>query len=211
MKNNIISFSLWGNNWDYVQGAIENCELAKEIYPDWKCRVYYDDTVSKVVISRLKKLDVELFERPRNEGTKGMMWRFEVAMDESVDKFMIRDTDSRLSNREKVAVDEWINSGLPYHIMRDHPAHGTEILGGMWGGTVGHISNFKHYFDMYYSRGGHSYGFDQSFLRDCIWPNIINDHIAHDEFFKYTGNEKQFPCTRIDGEFIGKPVRSDWV
>jgi len=31
----IISFSLWGDNPVYTQGAIRNAELAKEIYPDW--------------------------------------------------------------------------------------------------------------------------------------------------------------------------------
>jgi hypothetical protein len=31
------------------------------------------------------------------------------------------------------AVNEWLNSSLPFHIMRDHPDHGTYILGGMWG------------------------------------------------------------------------------
>jgi len=34
----IISFSLWGDNPIYTQGAIRNAELAKEVYPDWVCR-----------------------------------------------------------------------------------------------------------------------------------------------------------------------------
>ena len=47
-----------------------------------------------------------------------------------------RDLDSRLSFREKMAVDEWVESGLRFHVMRDHPSHSMwPMSGGMWGGT----------------------------------------------------------------------------
>ncbi len=39
----------------------------------------------------------------------------------------------RISSREVAAVSDWLNSTLPFHVMRDHPDHGAEILGGMWG------------------------------------------------------------------------------
>ena len=41
----IISFSLWGDKPQYVVGAIKNAELAKEIFPEWKCRFYIDNTL----------------------------------------------------------------------------------------------------------------------------------------------------------------------
>jgi hypothetical protein len=38
--------------------------------------------------------------------------------------------------KDKGAVEEWIESGLPFHILRDHRGHvGGEILAGMWGGV----------------------------------------------------------------------------
>ena len=42
----------------------------------------------------------------------------------------------RLTAREEAAVSEWLESGFPFHSMRDHRQHGTEILGGMWGGRL---------------------------------------------------------------------------
>jgi hypothetical protein len=39
----------------------------------------------------------------------------------------------RFSEREVAAVQQWMMSDLPFHIMRDHPQHKTTILGGMWG------------------------------------------------------------------------------
>ena len=50
-----------------------------------------------------------------------------------MDYYFTRDLDSRLNDREQAAVTEWLNSNKSFHIMRDHPWHGTEILGGMWG------------------------------------------------------------------------------
>ena len=46
---------------------------------------------------------------------------------------MSRDLDSLSPAREAAAVSEWLLSGRSFHVMRDNPQHGTEILGGTWG------------------------------------------------------------------------------
>jgi hypothetical protein len=61
------------------------------------------------------------------------MWRFEAIDDPEVEVMMSRDTDSRFWLREKLAVDEWLNSDCIFHIMRDHPYHFFPILAGMFG------------------------------------------------------------------------------
>ena len=38
-------------------------------------------------------------------------------------RYLMRNLDSRLSIREKLAVDEWVSSGKRFHVMRDHPSH----------------------------------------------------------------------------------------
>ena len=50
-----------------------------------------------------------------------------------VDLYVSRDLDSRLNERELAAVQEWLDSSKEFHFMRDHPQHGTTILGGVWG------------------------------------------------------------------------------
>ena len=71
-----------------------------------------------------------------------MVWRFLVASDKNVERYIVRDIDSRLSVREKQAVDEWIKSGKMFHVMRDHPSHSHyPMSGGMWGGTQNAISD----------------------------------------------------------------------
>ncbi len=53
--------------------------------------------------------------------------------DEQVSEWHSRDLDSHISLREATAVAEWAASNRSYHIMRDHPFHSVEILGGMFG------------------------------------------------------------------------------
>ena len=46
-----------------------------------------------------------------------------------VDIYISRDLDSQFSDREEAAVKEWLTSNKSFHFMRDHPSHGTHILG----------------------------------------------------------------------------------
>ena len=43
----------------------------------------------------------------------------------------------RLSNREKAAVDQWLETPKHFHFMHDHPLHRVVVLGGMWGVSLG--------------------------------------------------------------------------
>jgi hypothetical protein len=53
-------------------------------------------------------------------------------LDEMVDTFMSRDSDSRIIARELHAVRQWLTGDKIYHIMRDHPSHCRVILGGIY-------------------------------------------------------------------------------
>ena len=53
-----------------------------------------------------------------------------------MDVYISRDLDSRVNSRERAAVGEWLNSTEDFHFMRDHPLHGTTILGSGWGSKL---------------------------------------------------------------------------
>ena len=59
----LISFSLWGDNPTYTQGAIRNAELSKEIYPDWICRYYIGTSTPQSIIDKLISFDNNLVVR----------------------------------------------------------------------------------------------------------------------------------------------------
>jgi hypothetical protein len=142
----VIAYSLYGSNARYIDGAIANVELMPNMYPDWEIYMYYDKTVPSKTIDKLKSYRyVTMINMTNNSITNKMSWRFLVASDPNIERYVIRDIDSRLSRREKSAVDEWIASGKQFHVMRDHPSHSNYAMsGGMWGGTHEAIPDMKY-------------------------------------------------------------------
>jgi hypothetical protein len=101
-------------------------------------------------------------------------------------------------------VEEWINSGKPFHILRDHSNHCYPVNGGMWGTVKGIFPDLKDKIMNWKSRD--SYWEDMYFLRDIAWPVIVNKHIAHDVYCcqKYP-NTKPFPTKRfLSNEHVGQ-------
>ena len=194
----VISFSLWGKNPKYTIGAVKNAILAKEVYPGWEARFYCGKSVPEEIIDQLKKENANVISAEEEGDWTGMFWRFLAAADPTVDVMISRDTDSRLSLREKAAVDEWLTSGKTFHIMRDHPAHGTEILGGMWGVRCNSLRNIDKMVAAYTK--GNFWQVDQNFLRSEVWPIAKFDCYVNDDFFE----KKPWPIQRLGLEFVGQ-------
>ncbi len=212
----IISFSIWGKNPKYTLSAFKNIELAKELYPDWICRFYVDESVPREIREDLND-QAEIRMMPKSDGHYGMFWRFLPLDDLEVERFIVRDTDSRLSIRERAAVQEWEDSGKIFHMMRDNKWHNVvPICGGMWGATSQFRPGYSTLLSKWLSLNGHrifshprgKYFFtDQSFLAEAIWPLIINKHIAHESVpSTYPGDKRKFPVENPDGMFIGQPI-----
>ena len=212
MQKKIISFSLWGDNEGYAKGAVVNARLAPRYYPGWTPRYYVDAAVPAQFIKELRDEGSEIVVKPTGTPWLGLYWRFEPMFDDpGVERFIVRDTDSRLNAREAEAVAEWEDSGLPFSIMRDNPSHNIEILGGMWGSVAGLIPEFKFLMGEWLTAltgdtgnpRGALHGTDQIFLCQHIWPRVRECCIAHDENHHYTGREQPFPCKlRRDG-YVG--------
>jgi protein O-GlcNAc transferase len=195
----IISFSLWGDNPVYTQGAIRNAELAKEIYPDWVCRYYIGKSTPNDIVVKLQNFDnTEVIVMDSDGDWTGMFWRFYPASEGDVDVMISRDCDSRLNNRERDAVNEWLSSDKGFHIMRDHPWHKTSILGGMWGSRKGIVNEMKTLIDSYVK--GNFWQVDQNFLKEFIYPKVKDQSLVHDEFFE----KKPFPSKRPLNIFVGQ-------
>lgn len=197
----VISFSLWGDNPKYLQGAIENARIAADIYPNWVCRFYVGRSVwlyQPQFISDLESnSNCEVIKREEDGDWSGMFWRFLPCSDPSVDIMLSRDTDSRLSVREKAAVDEWLSSDKLFHIVRDHPFHDVKIMGGMWGAKRGAISEMSELINDYIK--GDFWQVDQNFLATVVYPRVKEVSLVHDEF----GGGKVIPYKRVGWEFIG--------
>jgi hypothetical protein len=187
----IISFSLYGDDPKYTYGAICNVEIAQIVYPEWICRFYCGTSVPKNIIKKLSEYDnVEIVEMIEDNKISYMTWRFLSYDDSDVEIMISRDTDSRLSFREKKLVDLFISSDFLFHDVRDHYLH-MHTMGGTWGMKKGGIPSISDLLKSSYV--GNSYGDDQNFMIMVIGPLLTNKTLLHD-----SNNSSNFPIKKID-------------
>jgi hypothetical protein len=205
----VISFSLWGDNPKYTIGAIRNSELKEKFYPDWEMRVYHNDSVPNYVLEQLESNGVVLVNTGVDQGVCNAMWRFAPAS-EKVECFISRDCDSRLFERDVAAVEEWLESGKCFHIIRDHPGgHAWEISAGMWGARGCFVEDIQEKIDQYIQTSSwvNDRAVDQRFLQEIIYPRALDSLFLHDEYFNYEGIGVPIKRDRKldDFAFIGEP------
>ncbi|XP_059090103.1 uncharacterized protein LOC131885916 [Tigriopus californicus] len=206
----VVGFSFYGDSRSpkhkskqYYQGIIDNLGLMNKFYPGWIMRLYFDLNLGDDLLGSLCELscqnaNLDLCHIQHLPGTPlpnasrifPMNWRFFPTLDPQVDLFVSRDLDSRFSDREQSAVQEWLNSKWAFHMMRDHPAHVVSILGSGWGVKLTSTeirSQWKSAWMigknspiMWATRG--MTGPDQGFLKRFVWPWAKKDSIQHDSY-----------------------------
>lgn len=146
-------------------------------------------------------------------------WRFLVLTDPTATRVICRDADARLTERDKAAVDEWIKSGFPFHIMHDHPHHDKHpIYSGMFGAVNGllHPRLILQWFQQDREmakqsdsggRPAYTWFADQEWLKEALWPLVAKYTLSHSSF--YCGNFGEakslgFPVQRASAvDFVG--------
>lgn len=183
-KQNVIAFSLWGDEPRYLRGAVHNLLLAKQFYPDWKLRFYVDSSLPSEMVALIGELGGDVLLQPDNQPLRQKLaWRFQVANDPSVGRFLVRDSDSVFSDREIAAVNQWIESDRWFHVMRDWWTHNDLILAGMWGGVAGVLPDLSAMLDAYKIPTVETNNIDQLFLGDRIWGYVRQSCLVHDSCF----------------------------
>lgn len=207
----VLTFTLWGNSPKYTIGSIKNAQLAQTHYPDFECWFYvHVETVPQNIIDTLNTLpNVKIIFKSGNLNTiKPLMWRFEAIDDPEVEIMLSRNTDTRILLREKLAVDEWLNSNKSFHIMRDHPHHDEFILGGMFGTKkMSAIPSWSNIINKFIQFNGN---YETIFLEKYIYPTILNDCIIHASFCKKESFCLNFPIEYdLNREYVGGHVYED--
>jgi hypothetical protein len=205
-SRNIISISLWGSHERYLSPAVLNVQLAPHIYPGWRCRFWVDKTVPERVLDELKRHGADLVVMQRANNYDGTFWRFLVADDPQVDRYLVRDADAVINVRERVAVDAWIASGRHFHVMRDWWTHSEPMLAGLWGGVGRALPPLAPKIEEFIAQRAYmARGMDQQFLRNEVWPYARESALAHDSIFQFGGAE-DFPALgqRAAGLHVGQ-------
>ena len=218
-ENRVISMSLYGSNPLYTRGAIENAKLVDKVFPEWKLRIYLPNTdrsrkdivVPDNVIKQLKSYVDLVFINLPTTVVKPMMWRFLVANDITVDRFIVRDADSRLIPRDATEVERWIQSGKAFHCIRDHQGHrGWPVYGGLWGAVPSQLRLIvkNNTFEGKMGKFGPQFSQDQVFLRNVVWPQVKHDAYCSDSFTcRKKESSHPFATNRsANFEFVGEVI-----
>ena len=193
-RRRIIAFSLFGSHPRYLRGALQNVLVARDLYPGWTCRFTVDDSVDPTFLAVMAEEGAEIVHDTSGDDDlrHRLCRRFLVADDPEVGYYMVRDCDSVVSAREAAAVAEWIDSGLPFHAMRDWYTHTEPLLAGMWGGIAGVFPDMAGAIASYREATPFNTNWDQFFLRDQVWPAIRDQVMVHDRYFT-THRAQPFP------------------
>ena len=145
--------------------------------------VFHDDSVPEGILDRLKSLGATTANAKdwRIEHWPGTFWRFAAALIPKANVVIFRDADSIVSLREQKLVSQWLESGKPFHVIRDWYSHTDLILAGLWGAYAPFIGSIDRWVESYIKdRKLHPTHADQYFLAQHVWPIIRNYALVHD-------------------------------
>lgn len=217
----IISISIFGPKENEIfaddnfsQMITPLLDEAKSLFPSWIVRLYADQSaVNRLNLMNLTQsvanLDVCNVNRlpilgDVGEYLSGKLWRFLPTLDPTVAIISSRDLDSPLVEREAAVVDEFMKSNYTFLSLRDHPAHLTPILGGLWTAYISRDrSLFLRLFSVLLDQTKvqrYQLANDQLLLRELVWPYVKHRTLAFDSYScgKYKAqDERPFPTQRI--------------
>jgi len=193
---NVISYVLWGQEPRYIAPLAENVRIRNHLFPAWTIRVYVDRSVPESVRQALQQAGAHVIvkEQPAGEPpARKLVWRYEVLADPGVKRFLVRDADSLLTIKERVAVDDWLRSGKHFHVMRDFRTHTDLVLAGLWGGVGGILpapARLWEHFKPWRLENDHV---DQDLLTVTVWPTLKQSCLIHDSVFTGCLGSVPFP------------------
>ena len=200
----IVSFTLFGNNMKYYVGAEKNITEIQNLLPDWEIRIYYHrDLILNEYVEKLKDLGANLIDVHgiKFGDTESIhfpyFWRFLSFLEDTPS--IVRDLDSRFSDREVSYINSWINSGKDFFIIRDHPWH-APVPSGLFG-IKRKIEEFESHMIDFISNNELVWGTDQTILL------FYMENISKDDIF-YCGYDSPINYINRDNKdfFIGMQI-----
>lgn len=189
------TFCIYGSNPKYCEGLLRNLETIQTAYPDFKVIISAGSDVPESYITQYTSFPNVFVNKYTFTGHRLMCYRFLAIDDDTVNIMFVRDADSRIGHRDIWCIDRFI-SDKKHNIftIRDHPEHGTQILGGQWGmkkipgfsmkALYGiFLKNFKGNLD--------SYQVDQTFLREFIYKPFKSHFIAYVSHCIFPGEDAE--------------------
>lgn len=189
----VFSFCLYGTEPNYYTGLLENIEIIKQYYPDFTIVVHKGFCDPSWVIPE----GVEVNNTNR-VGAINALLRYLSMFTAEVG--FVRDTDSRVTARDRWCIDEFLKSDKSYHSIRDHYWHRSKLMAGTFG--------WKKSLPLMIPTHEVGYGFDEHFLATEVYDRIKSDLLVHTSYRAFAGEhavwiERPFEDTY---DFVGNVI-----
>ena len=119
--------SLHGNNPRYTYGAVRNMQLHQYLLSDWTVRIYMYRSrnsatahlaVPELVVNKLRLLGAQIvYVNDSYVDVDPTLWKYDVINDQSVDRFIMFDVDSRLDEGLETVVKRWLSTNDSKNIL----------------------------------------------------------------------------------------------
>lgn len=104
----VISMGIGETSQSTLDMVIENCNNAKEYFPEWVCMVYVPTDTSDEIRDVLVAEDI-IVRSVDNDFTD--LWKYYVMNEYPSKRYIVREYDDMFTGRDKLMIDEWVESG----------------------------------------------------------------------------------------------------
>lgn len=196
----VYSYTIYGRNIrEYYQPVLDNINFLRGISgTNFKTVIFSEESLVKDIFK--DKADVIV---PSENGMNLIppkLWRYYVSKFCVGDVYLCRDSDSIITKREMLIVDDWLQSSSCFQIIRDSSFHLYPIMAGTFGWKVFESEFLLSLLDQAQMNYGHFY--DQLFLSKVVYPRIIERTLVHTSFLGFK-NEKVILLNKNIDEFVG--------
>lgn len=187
----VFSFTLFGSLDKYCKGMVRNVEEITKRFPSAEIWIFCGNDIPDGILAQLKASPLVRLLDTQCIGLVNKIYRYLPIDDPTVDVCIVRDSDSRVLDRDQTSIEDFLQSDKLVQIIRDHKVHKVPILGGMVSfkqGTftarmIDMIGHFLHE-EIQYSDSKQNFDFedDQNFLRTYIYPQVVQKALIQDEY-----------------------------
>jgi len=199
---NIFSFSIYGDDIKYYLGLRENIRIIREFYPEFHIFIYAGINRNEEFLYSLQtefSQNIHVIDT-KKDGAFNMFLRYLPLILEEAELVIIRDADSEVNERDRWAINEFLNDSNPKHtiqVIRDHYWHKSRISGGLSAFKLSQIhpkllQSLKTEFSQILkeingNKREFNYGSDENMLNERIWPIIKNDIMVYSNICVFEG------------------------
>lgn len=189
----VFSFCLYGTEPNYYTGLLENIKLIRDHFPEFEIFVFRGVCDPTWTIPE----GVTVVETQR-EGTVNTIFRYLPLQTAEIG--FVRDTDSRITERDRWCIRDFLESPYSYHVIRDHIWHKSRIMAGMFGWKKPLDFVMEVPTDTYY-------GCDEAYIASAIYPRIASDLLVHTNIYAFPGeHSRRLPEMTDTSDFVGNVI-----